>query len=98
MRGKPLFAWEPEKNTHIGILQKESPAADMRWFETEACHVFHFMNAWEANETIVAYAMQSEIAPGLPDADGKKGDVLSEPVFSCRVRLMQTRVKAGCLQ
>ena len=84
MRGKPLFAWEPEKHTHVGILRKGSPAKEMRWFETEACHVFHFMNAWEDDGTIIAYAMQSEIAPGLPDADGKPGDPAKMAARLCR--------------
>ena len=84
MQGKPLFAWEPDKRTHVGILRKGEAAKEMRWFETDACHVFHFMNAWGDDKTIVAYAMQSEIAPGLPDADGKPSDPAKMAARLCR--------------
>lgn len=84
LRGKPLFAWESDKRTHVGILRKEAAAKDLRWFETDACHVFHFMNAWEDGNTIIAYAMQSDIAPGLPNADGRPGDPAKMAARLCR--------------
>ncbi|HEY8607925.1 MAG TPA: carotenoid oxygenase family protein [Noviherbaspirillum sp.] len=73
-QGKPLFAWETERAVHIGVLPKGADIAAMRWIETDACHVFHFMNAWEADGRITAYAMTSATAPGMPDADGRPAD------------------------
>lgn len=74
MRGKPLFAWENDRAVHIGLLPKGSDMAAMRWLETDACHVFHFMNAWESGGRITAYALEAEMAPGMPYADGRPGD------------------------
>lgn len=71
LRGRPLFAWEAERAVHIGVLSKDADIASMQWFETEACHVFHFMNAWESDGRITACAMEAEVAPGMPYADGR---------------------------
>jgi carotenoid cleavage dioxygenase len=55
-----------------------------RWFDTDACHVFHVMNAWDDGTTIVAYVMQSDTAPGLPDAEGWPGDPDAMAARLCR--------------
>ncbi|HEV2608682.1 MAG TPA: carotenoid oxygenase family protein [Noviherbaspirillum sp.] len=74
MKGKPLFAWEEERAVHIGVLPKGAEISAMRWLDTDPCHVFHFMNAWESDGKITVYAMQSEMAPGMPYADGRPGE------------------------
>lgn len=84
MRGKPLLAWETDKRTHVGVLGRGQPAETLRWFEAEACHVFHVMNAWDDGNTIVAYVMQSDAAPGLPDAEGRPGDPERMAARLCR--------------
>ncbi|WP_394778265.1 carotenoid oxygenase family protein [Undibacterium sp.] len=84
MQGKPLFAWEGDKSSYVGILPHAPSTADMRWFKTDACHVFHCMNAWEEGDTITAYVMQSGVAPGLPNADGAPGDAEKMAARLCR--------------
>jgi carotenoid cleavage dioxygenase-like enzyme len=79
MLGKPLLAWDASLRTHVGVMRRGSDSGGggtgtLRWFDTDACHVFHVMNAWDDGDTIVAYVMQSETAPGLPDAEGRPGD------------------------
>lgn len=74
MRGKPMFAWEADRAVHIGILPKGADISAMRWLDTDACHVFHFMNAWEEDGKISVLAMEAEMAPGMPCADGRPGD------------------------
>ncbi|WP_334186610.1 carotenoid oxygenase family protein [Noviherbaspirillum sp.] len=74
MRGKPLFAWESDRVAHIGVLPKGADITAMRWLEMDACHVFHFMNAWEADGRITVHAMEAEMAPGMPYADGRPGE------------------------
>ena len=46
----------------------------IRWFETEACYVFHPMNAWEEGDKIFADVMEYPDAPLFPNADGSRGD------------------------
>lgn len=72
--GKPLLAWDAGRRTHVGVLPRGDVRGAVRWFETDPCHVFHVMNAWEDGDTLVAHVMQSDAAPGLPLADGPPGD------------------------
>ena len=70
MRGGPAFAWEPDKGAHVGVMARNAGVETMRWFTTEACYVFHPMNAWEEGETIFANVMEYPTAPLFPNADG----------------------------
>lgn len=73
--GGPALAWEDGRRMHVGVLARGAAADSMRWFEGEACHVFHVMNAWdEGDDTVVALVMQADAAPGLPDAAGRALD------------------------
>lgn len=73
-KGAPAFAWEPDKGSHIGVMPRDGTPADLRWFETAPCYVFHPMNAWTEGERIVAQVMQFEEAPLFPKADGSPTD------------------------
>ena len=73
MNGKPAFAWEPDKGSHIGVLRRDAPIETMQWFTTDACYVFHPMNMWEDGDKIYADVMQYENAPLFPNADGSPG-------------------------
>lgn len=74
MQGQPAFAWEPDKGTHIGVMPRNGSAADVRWFETDACFVFHPMNAYTDGDKLRAHVMQFEEAPLFPHLDGSKPD------------------------
>lgn len=84
MRGKPLLAWDKGLRTHVGVMQRDGSTNTLRWFDTDACHVFHVMNAWDQGNTVIAYVMQSETAPGLPDAQGHCGDPEAMAARLCR--------------
>ena len=70
MRGGPAYAWEPDKGAHVGVMARDAGVETMRWFTTEACYVFHPMNAWEDGDTIFADVMEYPVAPLFPNADG----------------------------
>ena len=63
MRGRPPYAWEPDKGAYVGVMKRGGAAGDIVWFRAESCYVFHVMNAWEEGERIVADVMQCEEAP-----------------------------------
>ena len=84
MRGKPLLAWEAGLRTCVGVMRRNGATDPLRWFDADACHVFHVMNAWDDGGTVVAYVMQSETAPGLPDAEGDPGDPNAMAARLCR--------------
>jgi carotenoid cleavage dioxygenase len=73
MRGGPAFAWEPEKGAFVGVMARDAGVETIRWFETEACYVFHPMNAWEDGSRIIADVMEYPAAPLFPNADGSRG-------------------------
>lgn len=72
--GKPAYAWEPDKGAFIGIMPRDGGAADIRWYQGEACYAFHVMNAWEEGSRIVADVMAFDEPPLFPRADGRPGD------------------------
>ncbi|MGY8668693.1 carotenoid oxygenase family protein [Bradyrhizobium sp. UFLA05-109] len=71
MKGRPPYAWEPEKGAYVGVMKRNGKPEDIAWFRTEACYVFHVMNAWEDGNRIVADVMQFEEAPLFPHPDGR---------------------------
>jgi carotenoid cleavage dioxygenase-like enzyme len=74
MRGQPPFAWEPDKGAFVGVMARNAGVETIRWFQTEACYVFHPMNAWEEGEMIFADVMEYPQAPLFPNADGSPGE------------------------
>ena len=47
------FSWEPERGTRLGVMPRSGGNADVKWFETDACYVFHPMNAFGEDGAIV---------------------------------------------
>jgi carotenoid cleavage dioxygenase-like enzyme len=47
------FSWEPERGTRLGVMPRSGGNADVRWFDTDPCYVFHPMNAYEDGDAIV---------------------------------------------
>ncbi|MEW5686259.1 MAG: carotenoid oxygenase family protein [Pseudomonadota bacterium] len=74
MSGKPPFAWEPEKGSHVGVMRRDADVSTIRWFNTEACYVFHPLNAWEEGDKLYCDVMRYDTAPLFPKADGSPGE------------------------
>ncbi|MGH6908844.1 MAG: carotenoid oxygenase family protein [Phenylobacterium sp.] len=74
MSGRPPFAWEPEKGSYVGVMRRDADVSTMRWFNTEACYVFHPLNSWEVDGKIYCDVMRYDVAPLFPKADGSPGD------------------------
>ena len=71
MGGKPPFAWEPDKGTHIAFIPRNGTVADARWVTAPACYVFHPMNHFETDDgRIVIDVMKFDVAPLFPLPDG----------------------------
>jgi carotenoid cleavage dioxygenase-like enzyme len=89
MKGKPAYAWEPDKGAYVGIMKRQisgeqDVAKDVVWFRGENCFVFHVMNAWEDGNRIIAYVMQADEAPLFPHPDGSPTDLLKSQARLCR--------------
>src|SRR5437660_1193268 len=71
MNGKPPFAWEPDKGTHIAFIPRNGTVADVKWVSAPACYVFHPMNHYEtADGKVVVDVMKYDVAPLFPLPDG----------------------------
>jgi carotenoid cleavage dioxygenase len=46
--------WQPDYGARIGVLPRHGAGDQIRWFEIDPCYVFHFLNAWEDGDRIVA--------------------------------------------
>jgi carotenoid cleavage dioxygenase len=54
------YIWNPKHQARIGVLPREGESADIRWFEVAPCYVFHPLNAYEADGTIVLDVVRHE--------------------------------------
>ena len=73
MSGKPAFAWEPDKGSHVGVMRRDGDVDSIRWFTTDPCYVFHPMNMWDEGDKLFVDVMQYANAPLFPNADGSPG-------------------------
>ncbi|MBO6555592.1 MAG: carotenoid oxygenase family protein [Pseudomonadales bacterium] len=74
MNGGPVYAWEPEKGVHIGIMPRQGSVNDIRWFRGEPSFMFHPMNAYTEGDIVTCDVCEFEMAPLFPWADGTPGD------------------------
>lgn len=47
------YSWNPHYPARIGVMPREGTGADVRWFDVEPCYVFHPMNAYDTDDTVV---------------------------------------------
>jgi carotenoid cleavage dioxygenase-like enzyme len=46
MKGKPPVTYDSDKPSRFGIFPRRHPE-EVRWFETDACCIFHTANSWD---------------------------------------------------
>ena len=71
------YRWAPERQARVGVLPREGTAADIRWFDVNACYVFHPLNAYDEADRIVldvvrhpsVFTAGHSIVPGNPTLD-----------------------------
>ncbi|MDC0598342.1 carotenoid oxygenase family protein [Gammaproteobacteria bacterium] len=44
--GGSHWAWDPSRNTYVGIMPRNGKVSEMRWFEGPPCFSYHMMNAF----------------------------------------------------
>jgi carotenoid cleavage dioxygenase len=52
-RGEMPFAWDDAYGARLGVLRRDEPGSEVRWFDVEPCYAFHVMNAFDDGEAIV---------------------------------------------
>ena len=70
-RGESVLGWEPDLGTRIGVMPRNGTSADLQWFETDPCYVFHPVNAHTEGRRVVCEVAQYPRLPlALPGEDG----------------------------
>lgn len=47
------YRWNPAYPARIGVMPRDGGNADVRWFETEQCFVFHSLNAYDDGDRVM---------------------------------------------
>ena len=47
------YRWDPDYQPRVGLLERDGSADDVSWFDVEPCYVFHPMNAYDDDGTVV---------------------------------------------
>lgn len=56
--GDMPYRWDDDYGARLGVLRRDDPFGEVRWFEIDPCYVFHVANAYDAGETIVLHAVR----------------------------------------
>ncbi|KAI1803028.1 carotenoid oxygenase [Daldinia bambusicola] len=51
LKGKPIISYDPTERSRYGVFPRYEPHK-IRWFETNACVVFHTANCWETDTCV----------------------------------------------
>ena len=56
--GDMPFRWDDEYGARLGVLRRDDPFGEVRWFNIDPCYVFHVANAYDDGDTIVLQAVR----------------------------------------
>ncbi|MEV6769367.1 carotenoid oxygenase family protein [Nocardia sp. NPDC051030] len=52
------FRWSETYQARLGVLRRDDPHGDIRWFSIEPCYVFHALNAHDEPGRIILHVMR----------------------------------------
>lgn len=52
------FRWRDDYQARLGVLRRDDPYGEVRWFPIAPCYIFHTLNAFDEDGRIVLYAMR----------------------------------------
>ncbi|PZN34060.1 MAG: carotenoid oxygenase [Proteobacteria bacterium] len=59
--GGPHWAWDPTKESFVGIMPRDGRVEQMRWFRARPCSVFHFVNGFTEGSKVHIDMCVSEV-------------------------------------
>jgi carotenoid cleavage dioxygenase len=63
LKGGGPFRYEPKLGARFGILPRKGKGTELRWFEAEACYVFHTFTAYDDGDEVVLLGCRSSDFP-----------------------------------
>ncbi len=52
------YRWSDDYGARFGVLRRDDPFGDVRWFDIDPCYVFHVANAYDDGNRIVLQAVR----------------------------------------
>ncbi|EKF21958.1 retinal pigment epithelial membrane family protein [Mycolicibacterium hassiacum DSM 44199] len=52
------YRWDDDYGARLGVLRRDDPFGEIRWFDIEPCYVFHVANAYDDADSIVLQAVR----------------------------------------
>jgi carotenoid cleavage dioxygenase len=52
------YRWDDNYGARLGVLRRDDPFGDIRWFDIDPCYVFHVANAHDSGNSIVLEAVR----------------------------------------
>lgn len=86
--GRPI-RWEPGAGASLGIVDRDDPAAPVRWIEIPPCYVFHAMNAYDDGDALV---LDVALYPRVPLFDTGGNDASNAIFESAGAQLVRWRI------
>lgn len=56
--GDMPYRWDDGYGARLGVLRRDDPFGEVRWFDIDPCYVFHVANAHEDGNTLVLQAVR----------------------------------------
>lgn len=50
--------WDDNYGARLGVMRRDDPFGEVRWFEIDPCYVFHVANAYDADGSMVLQAVR----------------------------------------
>jgi carotenoid cleavage dioxygenase len=57
-KGDMPYRWDDGYGARLGVLRRDDPFGEVRWFDIDPCYVFHVANAYDTDEAIVLHAVR----------------------------------------
>jgi carotenoid cleavage dioxygenase len=52
------YRWDDNYGARFGVMRRDEPFGEIRWFDIDPCYVFHVANAYDAGNSIVLQAVR----------------------------------------
>ncbi len=57
-KGDMPYRWDDNYGARFGIMRRDDPFGEIRWFQIDPCYVFHVANAYDDGNSIVLQAVR----------------------------------------
>jgi carotenoid cleavage dioxygenase len=57
-KGDMPYRWDDHYGARLGVLRRDDPFGEIRWFDIDPCYVFHVANSYDDGNSIVLQAVR----------------------------------------